>query len=1170
MTVSAEQRAALARAVSGLRRIFEADYAALAEGKFGIHLAGRRAGEVEDATALSLSAHDLAARSELVGVVEYLRGEGLGAREAVERMVREAVFTTVNRLLAVRVAEAIGVLPQSLAEGSRSEGFAEAVEAFPLLRDADESGGYWTYLQICGDELSHPVPRLFDRRHPLSALVPSSDALDRAVEIMTDPILRHVWSEPEALGWSYQFFNTDHDRRTARFDSAGKEKPPGTSYELAVRNQFFTPRYVVDFLVENTLGRRLCESGFGVDLPLLLGELDSNAPALDLDRVSVLDPAVGSGHFLLGVYDVLERAWANQGVGPADAAPRILRALYGIEIDQRAAQVAQTVLYLRARRSAPDGKLESPVIVTARSLPRDPEVRLEVLEEQPHIVRDLVNELSEALELAQELGSLLKIESVVSSALGQRMRTPKLGDDASGSFEAIEAAVLGVAGEVAGRSAATPAERLFVADVLDAMRFVDICTRRYDVVLMNPPFGKPVPETRPYLEETYPGLANDIYAAFTARGRAWLTDGGLLGAITSRTGFFLPRFKRWRAGEILPGLVCLADLGQGVLDATVEVAAYIVKAGMNRAPICVLPLLDDQDKEAALRKWSSGDLISITASQIEAMPDGVVAYWLPDSLRDLYTNFPALDSGSTIVRRGPYNGDGFRYNRAWWEVTGVRPTGNLQWVPFAKGGEYTPYRPDVHLVVAWDAKRGTFTDFRGRPGRATDRPENLQHFFKPGLTWTQRTQKGLSVRVLPAGCIFSDKGPAILAKSRDTLFGTLGYLNSRLGRTLANALAAFGSYNVGFLQSMPNLGDLLSAEVPKIEGIVKTARAVGVDETSVEFLRVESLDIRRELMAEMRAAMADVDHALESKLPLSASAISLLETQQQPDWVELDEVTASEQLVSYLVGCAMGRWDIRVGRDPSLAPAVGEPFDALPACPPGMLTVEDGMPAAATPDRYPLRLPPDRILHDDPGHEWDVAAAVDAAAAALLEDVDAELRRTLQHLKAEEMRTYLRNSFFPSHLGRYTRSRRKAPIYWYLAVPSRDWGLWVYSPSLSREQLFAITRAAQEKLRRLSHREAQLRRDLERAGGRDVRERLETVEALARELEIFHKKSEAVAQSGWEPDLNDGIILNAAPLEELFADAKWRKDISEHREKLEKGEYPWATVQRNYFDRLSP
>src|SRR5262249_39527777 len=157
-------------------------------------------------------------------------------------------------------------------------------------------------------------------------------------------------SVPDTLGWAYQFFNTPEERREMRESTA-----PRDSRELAVRNQFFTPSYVVRFLVQNALGRRLVEA-YGVpeladELPLLVGHDPPAAKPLPLAEVRVLDPACGSGHFLLGCYDLLERAWALQDVDAEEAAAHILPCLHGIEIDPRAAQVATAALVLRARRA---------------------------------------------------------------------------------------------------------------------------------------------------------------------------------------------------------------------------------------------------------------------------------------------------------------------------------------------------------------------------------------------------------------------------------------------------------------------------------------------------------------------------------------------------------------------------------------------------------------------------------------------------------------------------------------------------------------------------------------------------------------------------------------------------------------------------------------------------
>src|SRR5262249_38195097 len=154
----------------------------------------------------------------------------------------------------------------------------------------------------------------------------------------------------DALGWTYQFFNTSDERRLMREGAAA----PRTSRELAVRNQFFTPRYVVDFLVQNTLGRRLVESDPSSPLldylSLLVDPPGESGTPPDLDDVAVLDPACGSGHFLLGCYDLLERAWELQGVPPSESAPAIVGSLWGVDIDLRCAQVASAAIVLRARR----------------------------------------------------------------------------------------------------------------------------------------------------------------------------------------------------------------------------------------------------------------------------------------------------------------------------------------------------------------------------------------------------------------------------------------------------------------------------------------------------------------------------------------------------------------------------------------------------------------------------------------------------------------------------------------------------------------------------------------------------------------------------------------------------------------------------------------------------
>lgn len=355
MTLTKQARDAIARAVGRLRTLFEDEFSAQASGRFGLHVERQRLAQggteaahdedekslrpwVEPLAALSLSPGQATQRTELIGAVAYLTREGLEGGEAVARIVREAAFTAVNRLLAVRVGEAVGAFGELTARGRLSANYREVVvDLFPFVAQAEDEG-FWHFLQIAGDELGATVPLLFDRRLPVSAFIPSRTCVDAALEILNGPEVASAWVEPEALGWAYQFFNREEERQEMRDAS----RAPRDGRELAIRNQFFTPRYVVDWLTQNTLGRRLREAGFSLELPLLRDRSFEGAP-LSLNEVSVLDPACGSGHFLLGCYDLLERAWEEQGVAPSEAAPRILSSLYGVDIDPRASQVAQAV-----------------------------------------------------------------------------------------------------------------------------------------------------------------------------------------------------------------------------------------------------------------------------------------------------------------------------------------------------------------------------------------------------------------------------------------------------------------------------------------------------------------------------------------------------------------------------------------------------------------------------------------------------------------------------------------------------------------------------------------------------------------------------------------------------------------------------------------------------------
>jgi hypothetical protein len=1179
LTLPKEARDAIARTVGRLRSLFEEEFFDQAKGRFGLHTERRRGADarktaepgdtederlllswVEPIAALSLTPSQSTQRSELLGALSYLRREGLDGGEAVRRLIREAAFTSVNRLLAVRVGESVGVFPEATAAGRQSRSYREvAQDLFPLLAQ-EEDEGYWRYLQVAGDELGASVPLLFDRRLPISAFVPSRTCIDRALDLLNDPDVVDAWVEPEALGWAYQFFNRD-DARKMREESPNF---PRNSRELAVRNQFFTPHYVVDWLVQNTLGRRLRQADYDLALPLLVGDTEDAVP-LSLEDVEILDPACGSGHFLLGCYDLLEQAWLSRSVTSAEAAPRILRSLYGIDIDPRASQVAQVVLLLRARRSAPVESVDAPTIVTARPLPGAPDVRRAAFEELSANARDLAEGIDKAMVGAPVLGSLLKAEEAPALALMNTLRAPKLAIDVSA--ELLEQELLTAAAKIARDADASPAARMFSADTRDTIRLLRLFQQRYDIVLMNPPFGESVPEADAYLERHYPDSHSNLYCCFVDRAIELVDSDGYVGAITDRSGLFIRSLESWRTNSVVPRLRALLDLGRGVMhSAMVEAAAYVLAGGTSgktsrRASF--IRVIGARSLEAAVYS-GGGDRYVRSVDRVQRIDGSPVAYWLPDALLDLFRG-DADSSGATLdARRGAYSGDDFRYIRTWWEVPGSGPLGeSKRWISFAKGGPYSPYFGDLLLCIDWDYERRTFTDFHGRPGRSSEIPENRDYFGRPGLTWSYKSDTGFAVRPVPRGSIFSHVGPMIFVDGDDEalLDSTMAYLNSTVGSALVEPLVTFGKYHAGAIQKVPNYrpGGEAAALARRIAQ-VRMSEAES-DETSHFFVspwRSRGGSNMAELGQQLDDAVAEslgVDS--ESARPLSAKCT----TQWLAARARRHSAPTVHEQMSYLVGVVLGRWDIRIANGLRVVKPELNPYAPLRAASPGMLL--EPTPSSEEGLDYPLRIPPVPVLVDEPGHDADVVAALEGAAEALKSGPDFPALTAFREVP--DLRRYLRTRFFREHLKTYSGSRRYAPIYWYLAVPSKEWGVWAYASALSREMLFALAGSARDRLRRLQEHLSQLERSAGDASARADTQRREKLEALAAELEHFLETAEGVAQSGWLPDLNDGLVLCATPLEPLFPDDAWRKEVGAHRRKLEKGEYPWASVQHDYF-----
>src|SRR6202790_540340 len=241
-----ETRNAIERATQKARRLLEQDFAEQLDGVFDVRPDGRIAGK----GGAHLTGRQHLLRDKIVAAIEHKRSAGMEPEEAVADYVRDAAFTALTRFAALKMLEARDLVQECVSRSDNSAGFVEFCGLATALKTAD-GAGYRLYVESIFDELSTEVKVLFDRRDPASVLWPTKLAFDDLLAILNHEDLSGIWSEDETIGWVYQFFNSGEERRKMRDES----QAPRNSRELAVRNQFFTPRYVVQFLADNTLGR---------------------------------------------------------------------------------------------------------------------------------------------------------------------------------------------------------------------------------------------------------------------------------------------------------------------------------------------------------------------------------------------------------------------------------------------------------------------------------------------------------------------------------------------------------------------------------------------------------------------------------------------------------------------------------------------------------------------------------------------------------------------------------------------------------------------------------------------------------------------------------------------------------------------------------------------------
>jgi hypothetical protein len=1175
--VDKDTRNAIERATQRARKLLEEDFAAQLEGDFDVH----RDGKVAAKAGRHLSARQAIQRERIVAAIEHKRAAGFKPEDAGRDDLRDAAFTTFNRFVALKMLEARELVRECITKGEQSAGYYEFCGMAPGLPLLPDSAGYRLYIESLFDELSTEVKVLFDRRDPSSVLWPRRATFEQLLELLNAAELANVWGEDETIGWVYQFFNGQDERRRMREES----QTPRNSRELAVRNQFFTPRYVVQFLTDNTLGRIWYEMR---DTMTVLAERcdymvrkpgKESAPRAKKDPrdLRVLDPACGSGHFLLYAFDLLiaiyEEAYTDPKSPKSEATGRTLvedypsldalrkaipglvlaKNLHGVDIDPRCAQIAQLALWMRAQKAYRDfgigraerAQIRRSNIVVAEPLVADDQIVAEFVAKLGDVELGRVfTGLVESLNLAGDLGLLIRVEHLVGR--DSQTRRGQTGNLFAPPEERIRDALARFVADEGSRS--NTRRRLFAEDAAHGVGLLSVAETRFDVVLMNPPFGAATEKSKQRIEAEWPLWNDNLAAAFVLRGMSFLADGGCLGCLCDTSIWQKNSYEpfRVRISKDAPPSH-FAWLGWGVLDANVDVAATCLS---NVASDESIVWADQRKAESKDKSQSfSDEFIEVPLEQLQSVPFAAfTALGESESLKGLL-----FRQSFGIARQGIAVPDAPRFIRLFWEVPEIKQSTERKWCWLSHGGEYSPFYRDYCFVINWkdggqEVKADITTRYPYLKGNWGWVARNSEYYFRPGLAYGKRTDN-LSTQIAPAGMVFSNEGSGIFPLPLVDPWLLLAVTNSPEVSQQLNSYCGQHKYS-GYIDKLrlPGVDDATKEQLAHIAGAAFSQKLQAVSqlvETSPFFsgppISIDgSLSKAQELCEQTPLHIAAAQRAID-RLMFGKESLP------RPD-NSICGAYSSQHLLQFVVGVIFGRFNPSVTTSTRQAPPEHEAFAPIPLRSPSMYP--EGQEPAGRPD----------ILVDDEGHADDIVARVDAVADGVHPDLP------------ENLRASLAKDFFPLHIKMYSKSRRKAPIYWQLATSSAGYSVWLYIHAFSKDTLFRVQNDyAAPKLAHEERRLESLTRDIRDKTTAAQRMELAAQAVFVEELRAFLEEVRRVAPL-WNPNLDDGVIINFAPLWRLVPQHKpWQKELRSTWESICEGKYDWAQLSMHFWpERVVP
>lgn len=1113
---------------------------------------------------------------------QRIRAEGFG--QVIEGMA----YTWFNRLVALRYMELHGFLKHGLRVLSHPDNDREP-EILQRLHETefpDLDRDYLIALKLDGqhDEelyrllllrqcraLHRAMPLLFDPiGHETELLLPRNLLRrDSVIHKLVHDVEEDAWEAIEIVGWLYQFYVSERKDEVIGSAVAAEDIPAAT--------QLFTPKWIVKYMVQNSLGAMWLatypESKLAGQMEYYIapgdqiaGALASITPsALDPEEITLMDPAVGSGHILVEAYDLfrafyLERGYTRQEI------PRLIltKNLFGLDIDPRAAQLASFAVLMKGLADDPR-LLDGDVVLNIVAIRSSTNLDVELLVHQgaaSGLVADDLRALKSLYRHGSTFGSLIRVPDPLSSCLPALAQLSRV------------------------RSS-----NLFVDDALRRLQPLVEQTRllgmQYDVVVANPPFMGSKAMTavlKKYVKKQFPLAARDLFACFIERNLEFSKPYGRLGFMSPFVWMFLSAYESLRKRiidyETITSLIQLEY--SGFAGATVPICTFTLQKGRIRGykgGYIRLSSFRGSKNQApktleAINNHDCGWFFLVAQDAFHKIPGNPIVYWVSDKFMDLFVRGTPL--GELVdARQGLATAKDDRFLRRWWEVD-LRRCGfgmtsrdealrsGKKWFPHNKGGPFRKWYGNHDYVVNWEDDgreiRSFGTEHGGRP---RSRVQNSEYYFREAITWSTITSGPTAFRLVDAGTIHGVAGHSVFGFTSVSRNLLSAFCNTPIVRAVVRATNPSLNFHVGYFINIPFSQDIQNTSKAtasrNVDDLLQISRMDwDAYERSWAFVRPPWLfgttieSSYGSWRAENNKTIATTQHLEEENNHLFIEAYGLTDEFSpalpikevtltvNPQYRYGDKVSEAQleahflrdtmaELVSYAIGCMMGRYSLDM---PGLAYANsrGHGFESdrytrYPADDDGIVPITH-----------------DQWFEDDAAKRFEkfVATVWDAARLEYnLAFIATGLQGRRNESRRDTIRRYVATGFYKDHLKTY----QKRPIYWLFSSGRRKaFQCLVY---LHRYQEGTLARIRTEYVIPLQGmvgaRIQRIAKDIEAVTGAQLH-RLDKERGKLRkdleELRSFDEKLRYFADQRIQLDLDDGVKVNYGRFGDLLAEVR--------------------------------